>query len=67
MPIVKVIGEDGETLHDCVAAGCSTSWDGYALVDGLDTPKGERVPGAQPIGERWRLLDDGETVQATHA
>lgn len=67
MPIVKVLGAKGDVLHDCIAAGCTVSWDGYRLVDGEDGPAGEQVAGAEPLGERWHLLDDGATVQATHA
>lgn len=67
MPIVKVLGVEGETLHDCLAAGCTVSWDGYRLVDDDTGKAGEQVDGAAPIDERWRLLDDGATVQATHA
>lgn len=67
MAIVKVLGVEGEVLHDCIEAGCSVSWDGVALVDGLTTPKGEKVPGSGTLDSRWHLLADGETVQATHA
>lgn len=66
-PIVKVLGVHGEVLHDCLEAGCEVSWDGYRLVDSEAGKAGEAVEGAQPIGERWKLLDGGDTVQATHA
>jgi hypothetical protein len=68
-PIVKVLDASGNTLHDCLALGCSTSWDGYVLADGytssvadpadpartleLAVAKGDRVQGARDPGPQW--------------
>jgi hypothetical protein len=65
--ILKVIGTNGDVLHDCKEAGCSVSWDGYALrdlspkdlhdddatrpSDLLPVKIGERVPGASDPDE----------------
>lgn len=74
-PITKVYGEDGELVHDCVAAGCAVSWDGYVLEDGYlseqpdpQTPgavvmtpleKGNRVPAAADPGDAWDVSTPG--------
>jgi quercetin dioxygenase-like cupin family protein len=60
-PITRVVGARGDVIHDCVDSGCTVSWDGYALIDGVKVTdqvdeqfnpvadvtlaKGERVPG----------------------
>ena len=46
----------GNVLHDCAAAGCETSWDGYNLADG--TP----AEGRTDPGPEWRRVDQ-RTVQ----
>ena len=64
--ITRVIGSAGQVLHSCADAGCTVSWDGYALVDNLqvDAPggetttvnRGDRVPGAlDPDPARWTV------------
>ena len=30
-PIIRVEGPDGELWHDCLAAGCEVSWDGFVI------------------------------------
>lgn len=46
-PIILVLDAEGNVLHDCRAAGCEVSWDGYDLATG------ERVEGATDPGDEW--------------
>lgn len=73
MPVTRVIDAKGNVLHDCIALGCTVSWDGYALKD-QTTPSpglpsavavkaGQRVTGAAaPDPSVWRVT--GNTAQA---
>lgn len=49
--ITRVLGSQGQVLHDCRDAGCTVSWDGYALVDNLVVDDvGGALAAAQPSG-----------------
>lgn len=77
--ITRVLDHRGQVLHDCADAGCTVSWDGYAIVDVPDVPNpqaaepgqqetitipaGQAMPGRQDPGDHWQVVD-GHTVQA---
>lgn len=52
-PITKVYDADGELVHDCKAAGCDASWDGYDLATG------QRLEGATDPGPEWDTSTEG--------
>ena len=59
--ITRVLGSQGQVLHDCRDAGCTVSWDGYALVDNLLVEDvGGALATAQPAPE-------GSVMQGTAA
>lgn len=74
--IERVFAADGRLLHDCQAAGCAASWDGYVRAEALvivatpaqqsagmadgTFPQGARIPGAVDPDARWDLSRPGE-------
>lgn len=75
-PIVIVYAADGTVAHDCAAAGCHVSWDGYVLAESLSLERpdpaapggtsvtrlaqGDRVPGAGELGSEWDTTTPGQ-------
>lgn len=51
--ILRVEDERGETLHDCRASGCETSWDGYLIADGTPVQgRGDPDPAVWYLSQR---------------
>lgn len=61
MPITRVLDRQGNVIHDCAAAGCSVSWDGYGL------PGGELIDGRTDPGPEWVQVDDSTVRLAAPA
>ena len=55
--VTRVLDAEGNTLHDCAAAGCEVSWDGYVIADGT-AAEGR----TDPDPNVWSI--DGDTATA---
>lgn len=77
--ITRVLDAAGDVLHDCDAAGCGVSWDGYAIAPqtfeqtdpqtGATTTQtvkqGDPMPGrTDPDPQAWAISADGKTATA---